>query len=170
MTPFLGEIRMFPYGFAPRNWMYCQGQLLSIAQNTPLFAILGTTYGGNGQNTFALPNLNGRSPIHWGNLPGGDVYSLGEAAGVSTVTLTANQLPAHTHSISAAATVGNTDSPSGALAQSSIRSDLYASTANTTMAPGAVSSAGNTQAHNNLPPYLAMGFFIAVQGVFPTRN
>jgi microcystin-dependent protein len=171
MEPFIGQIGIFPYSFAPRGWMYCQGQILSIAQNTALFSILGTTYGGNGQTTFALPNLNGRAPVHQGTLQGGNNYSLGEAAGLSSVTLNTSQLPAHTHSISAAAAVGNADNPSsGVLAQSSIRSDLYTAAANTTMAPAAVAAAGGTQPHNNLPPYLALGFFIAVSGTFPARN
>ena len=153
--------------------MRCEGQLLAIAQNVALFSILGTTYGGNGQSNFALPDLRGRSPVHWGQGPGLQNYILGEANGTSTVTLTATEIPAHTHVVSGVAGVGTSAVPNaGTLAQSSIRSDLYTSNTSspTTMSPSAVGLAGGSQAHNNMPPFLALAFCIAVQGVFPPRN
>lgn len=170
--PFLGEIRHFAFNFAPRGWMACQGQMLSIAQNTALFSILGTTYGGNGQTTFALPNLAGRTPIQQGQGPGLSSYDLGEQLGAETVTLTAAQVPPHTHLVSAVAAVGTSDAPAGnTLAQSSIRSDLYAAaTPNTAMSSLAVNPAGGGLPHNNMPPFLAVGFCIATQGIFPSRN
>lgn len=169
--PFIGEIQLLPFSYAPRGWMRCEGQLLSIAQNTALFSILGTTYGGNGQTTFALPDLRGRSPVHWGQGPGLQPVVLGEIGGASTVSLIATEMPTHTHAASAVSAVGTSDVPSSAtLAQSSIRSDLYAISANTTMSPAAVGIAGSSQPHNNMPPYLALAFCIAIQGIFPSRN
>lgn len=169
--PFIGEVRHFAFNFAPRGWMTCQGQMLSIAQNTALFSILGTTYGGNGQTTFALPNLSGRTPIQPGQGPGLDPYVLGEEQGAVSVTLTAAQVPPHTHLVSAVAAIGTSDAPAGkSLAQSSIRSDLYAATPDTVMSALAVNPAGGGQPHNNMPPYLAVGFCIATEGLFPSRN
>ncbi|WP_082608026.1 phage tail protein [Acidovorax sp. Root219] len=170
--PFIGEIRHFAFSFAPRGWMACQGQILSIAQNTALFSILGTTYGGNGQTTFALPNFAGRTPIQQGQGPGLSPYVLGEQLGATTVTLTAAHIPPHTHLVSAVAAVGTSDAPAGnALAQSSIRSDLYAATApDTAMSSFAVNTAGGGQPHNNMPPYMAVGLCIATEGIFPSRN
>lgn len=170
---FIGEIRLLPFGFAPKFWMRCEGQILGIAQNTALFSILGTTYGGNGQSTFGLPDLRGRSPVHWGQGPGLQNYVLGEVDGASTVSLISTEMPMHTHAVSAVAGVGTSEVPAlGNLAQSSIRSDLYKSSPSsmTVMSPLAVGSAGGSQAHNNMPPYLAVAFCIAVQGIFPARN
>ncbi len=171
--PFLCEIRLFGFNFAPRGWMRCEGQLLAISQNVALFSILGTTYGGNGTTTFALPDLRGRSPVHWGQGPGLQPHGLGEVGGESAVSLLATEMPSHTHAVSAVAGVGTSEVPNSAtLAQSSIRSDLYTNSVNTmtTMSPTTVGVAGGSQAHNNMPPYLAAAFCIAVEGVFPTRN
>lgn len=172
MDPFLGEIRMLGFNFAPRGWMLCTGQILPISQNTALFSLLGTTYGGDGVTTFALPNLMGKNPVGYGPGPGLTPYALGETDGSATVTLQPSQLPAHTHALAGVAATGNRDNPAaGRLAQSSIRSDLYGATANATMAANAVApSGGGNQGHNNMPPYLAVNFCIAVGGIFPARN
>ena len=161
--PFLGEIRCFGFGFAPKNWAMCNGQLLPINQYTALFSILGTTYGGNGTNTFALPNLQGRTPVELGN---GIV--LGETGGASSVTLLANQA-GHSHLVNASATAtsataaGNFPAPSG-------DGDAYGSTLDTTMNAGVVSVAGGSQAHDNMQPYLVLNYCIALAGIFPSRN
>lgn len=171
MDPFIGEIRLLGCNFAPRGWALCVGQLLSIQQNSALFSLLGTTYGGDGITTFGLPNLQGNTPIGFGQGPGLSNYALGQAGGVTSVTLLQTEMPSHTHTVSAVAAVGNSNTPgAGRLAQSSIRSDLYEATANTTMAATAVASAGGSQAHENMPPYLALNFCIALEGIFPTRN
>lgn len=171
MDPFIGEIRLLGFNFAPRDWMACNGQLLAIQSNTALFSILGVTYGGNGTTTFALPNLNGYTPIGAGQGPGLADYALGEVGGSASVTLQPAEMPSHSHSIGAVADPGNRDNPAaGRLAQSSIRSEAYKSPPDSTMAPGAVASAGGSQPHNNMPPYLGMHYCIAVRGVFPARN
>lgn len=172
MDPFLGEIRLLGCNFAPSGWAICAGQLMPIQQNTALFSLLGTTYGGNGTTTFALPDLRGNTPIGFGQGAGLSDYALGEVGGAADVTLLAADIPAHTHTVAAVAAVGTLNTPAaGLLAQSSIRSNLYeTTTANTTMAPTAVTSTGGNQAHNNMPPYLALNFCIALQGIFPSRN
>lgn len=173
MEPFIGEIRMMGFNFAPRGWAFCAGQILPIQQNTALFSLLGTTYGGNGQTTFALPDLRGISPNGYDQGAGLTPYALGETGGSATVTLQSSELPAHTHALAGVAAVGNKNDPAaaGRLAQSSIRSELYGASANTTMAANAIlPSGGSGQAHNNMPPYLAVNFCIALEGVFPARN
>lgn len=172
---FLGEIRICAFNFAPRDFAPCNGQLISISSNTALFSLLGTTYGGNGTSTFALPNLNGKGPIHAGSGPGLTPVVLGEEGGSETVTLLPTEIPSHSHALSAVASTGNTDDlgiASSKLAQSSIRSDLYAATAtnNDTLANDVMPSFGSGLPHNNMPPYLALGFHIAVRGDFPARN
>lgn len=173
MDPFIGEIRLMCFNFAPRGWLLCAGQILPIQQYTALFSLLGTNYGGNGQTTFALPNLQGIHPIGYDQGPGLSSYYLGETGGSETVTLLPSELPAHTHALAGVAAVGNQNDPAsaGRLAKSSIRSELYGATANTTMAANAIpSSGGSGLAHNNMPPYLAVNFCIAVEGIFPTRS
>ncbi|MBB6557439.1 microcystin-dependent protein [Acidovorax soli] len=174
MDPFVGEIRIFGCNFAPRGWAKCEGQIIAIQQNTALFSLLGTTYGGNGQTTFALPNLQGRAPIGFGQGPGLSIYNQGQDGGVESVTLLATQMPVHTHGVNAVTAAGNLNTPAagtGGLAPSSIRSDLYEPGAlNTNMAATAVTSAGGTQAHDNMPPYLALNFCIALEGIYPSRN
>ena len=167
--PFVAEIRMFPFNFAPKGWLPCDGRLLPISQNTALFSLLGTTYGGNGQTNFALPNLNGRTPMGPGQGPGLGLYDLGQSGGSETVSLLVSEIPSHTHRVSGVATVGDSDQPGGPLAQSSIRSSAYAPTSDTTMAAGAMATVGGMP-HNNMSPYLALGFYIATQGVFPPRS
>jgi microcystin-dependent protein len=174
--PFIGQVMMFAGNFAPRGWAFCQGQLLSIAQNTALFSILGTTYGGNGQTTFALPDLRGRYPMQPGQGPGLSPRTLGEQGGSETVTLISTQMPAHTHSHTAFAEAGDSISPQGnfnaglTLSGSGTQESLYASSANTTMNPASIGVAGGSQPHNNMPPFLCINFIIALEGIFPSRN
>lgn len=164
--PFLGEIRLFAGNFAPKGWAFCDGQLLPISQNTALFSILGTTYGGNGQTTFALPDLRGREPIHAGQGPGLQSYTLGESAGEEAVTLNVNQLPAHTHAQPATNADEGTNKPGSAVPA---KGGVYAGSSDgTTMSPTTVS--GGSQPHDNRSPYLTVSFIIALQGIFPSRN
>ena len=171
--PFIGEIRMFGGNFAPRGWALCHGQILSIAQNTALFSLLGTTYGGNGQTTFGLPDLRGRAPIGWGQGPGLSNRSLGEVGGVENVTLTAQQMPAHSHAANASGNSGNTNTPVGKVwsKDAGVQSATYTGNApNGVMAANAIGSAGGSQPHENMPPYMAMNYVIALEGIYPSRN
>jgi microcystin-dependent protein len=174
--PFLGEIRMFGFGFAPRGWALCGGQILSIAQNTALFSLLGTNYGGDGKTTFALPDLQGRVPMHWGQGPGLTDRALGESSGIETVTITSSEMAAHTHSPQAASGAGNQYGPAGGFwASDAGGAAFYAPTANTQMNSGIVGNAGGngtgaSNPHNNLQPYRAVNFCIALEGIFPARN
>lgn len=175
MDPFLGEIRMFAGNFAPRGWATCDGQILPIAQNTALFSLLGTTYGGNGQTTFALPDLRGRVPVHVGQGPGLSPYSLGQSAGSENVTLTSGQMPGHTHTLNASSAGGDAGSPQNAV--SAMVTDTqgnafngYTASPNTTMSPQAIAPAGGNQPHANIQPFLCLTFIIALEGIFPSRN
>ena len=168
--PFIAEIRIFAGNFAPRGWAFCNGQLLPISQNTALFSLLGTTYGGDGRSTTALPNLQGRAPMHPGRGPGLSTRQLGQAGGVETVTLTEAQIPQHTHTVQAVAFPGNsTDPAGGAIAQASNSSNLFGPAPDTPMSGSAMGLAGGSQPHNNLQPFLALNFIIALQGLFPSR-
>ncbi len=174
-TPFVGEIRMFAGNFAPRGNSFCNGQLLPIAQNTALFSILGTTYGGNGTTNFGLPNLQGRAPMHFGQGPGLSLRSLGETGGQQNVTLTGNQIASHQHLAMADTGSGTTPSPSGAtwatVSSGRGSAPLYVpAPPNVTMNPNALGQTGGNQPHNNMPPYLAITFIIGLQGIFPARN
>jgi microcystin-dependent protein len=168
--PFIGEIRTFGFNFAPRGWAMCNGQLLPINQNQALFALLGTTYGGNGQTTFALPDLQGRVGIHVGQGPGLSPYVLGQEAGTETVTLTQNQMPQHSHVVQANAAPATGSRPGGAvLARTS--DQIYASAGDgTTMNQAMIGNAGGSQPFGVLQPYLTLNFCIALQGIFPSRN
>jgi microcystin-dependent protein len=169
-TPFLGQIMIVPYNFAPFGWATCDGQILSIAQNTALFSLIGTTFGGNGTQTFALPDLRGRVPIGAGQLPGGETYDLGETGGEESVTLTVSQLPSHTHTAMGSASVANTGSPTNAY-WATPRVLLYsAATPNTAMNSGALAPAGGGLPHSNIKPYLGMTYVIALTGIYPSRN
>jgi microcystin-dependent protein len=161
-TPFLGEVKMISFNFPPKGWAFCNGQLLSIAQNQALFAILGTTYGGNGQTTFALPNLQGRVPLHMGN-----GFVEGQVGGAQSVTLVSNEM-GHGHPVSATATA--TTNTAGGNFPAVSGNALYGASADTTMNPAIVGQAGGSQAHSNLQPYLVINFAIALQGIFPSRN
>jgi microcystin-dependent protein len=172
MDPFVAEIRIFPFNFAPKGWAVCDGQLLPITQNTALFSLLGTTYGGDGVSTFALPDLQGNAPMHPGQGPGLSLRALGEMGGSETVTLAAAELPAHAHVLRADVADPadtNVPSPAAALAPST-GGALYRATADTQMAPETLTSVGGDLPHNNLQPYLTLSFNIALQGVFPPRT
>lgn len=168
--PFIGEIRMFAGNFAPRGWQFCQGQLLSIAQNSALFSILGTTYGGNGMTTFALPDLRGRVPLGPGQGLGLSPRTLGEQGGVETVTLISTQIPAHTHALNASSATPTTADPGGALLPTGA-SRIYAGGApSAQLSPTSIGVAGGSQPHQNMQPFLAMNYIIAVEGIYPSRN
>ena len=167
--PFLAEIRIVGFNFAPRGWAYCDGQILPINQNQSLYSLLGTTYGGDGRTTFALPDLRSRTPIHRS-----DGHSLGQKSGAETVTLTAAEIAAHTHTAKASSTTGDQISPAGHVLADVTDPDLaYATPAAgtaTALRSGTVTNAGGGQAHNNMQPYLTLGFVIALRGLFPSRN
>ena len=170
--PFVAEIRIFPFNFAPKGWAFCNGQILPISQNTALFSLLGTTYGGNGQSTFALPDLQGSAPMHPGQGSGLSLYDLGQSGGVESVTLLQSEMPAHSHFLRAhAADPGdnNAPGPTIAFAKSSNGQAYTTSAANKLMHPQYLSVAGGSLPHNNMMPYLTLSFCIALQGVFPPR-
>lgn len=176
--PFIAEIRMFAGNFAPNGWAFCDGQLMSINQNEALFSLIGTFYGGNGQSTFALPDLRGRVPMHAGQGPGLSPYVIGEKTGTENVTLITNQMPQHTHLVNADSTNGNAASPSGALwaegpggrGQIPLQYTTGAPSAPVTMNPGALQFSGANQPHPNLQPSLTVSFIIALVGIFPSRG
>ena len=170
--PFLGSIVLFCGNFAPRGWALCDGQMLSIAQNTALFSILGTTFGGNGVTTFALPDLRGRVPLHPGSGPGLSTYNLGEATGSESVTLLANQMPAHSHAVAAPCSDGAPSSPSpvGAVLANQDQTAFYAASGTAAMAVATSTPAGGSQPHENRQPSLAINFIIALEGIFPSRS
>lgn len=172
--PFVAEIRIFPFNFAPRGWAWCDGQLLPLSQNTALFSLLGTTYGGDGKSNFALPNMQGNAPMHPGQGPGLSLHDLGETGGSPTVTLLASEMPAHPHTLRAATDPAdnNLPGPSNSLANSQ-KEFGFQSTTNANLvnlAGQAITPAGGGQPHNNLMPYLTLNFNIALQGVFPPRT
>ena len=186
-NPFIGQVEIFGGNFAPRQWAFCQGQLLPVAQNTALFSILGTTYGGDGRTTFGLPDLRGRVAIHPGTGTGLPTYRLGQKGGTPYVTLTQNQLPTHSHAggqLNASAGAADTTSPAGnSLAMPPSSGNLYKASPippasdvpptdvmHTDSVGGPVGAVGGGQSHENRSPYLAMNFIIAIQGVFPSRN
>jgi microcystin-dependent protein len=161
-TPFLGELKLASFNFAPKGWAQCNGQLLPINQNQALFALLGTTYGGNGQTTFALPDMRGRVPIHRGS-----GFTQGQAIGEESHTVTLSEMPAHNHSVSASSQNGNQADPKILAAAS----DVYAAPSNlTSIAPGTITNVGGSQPHENRQPYLVLTWCIALQGIFPSRN
>jgi microcystin-dependent protein len=171
--PFLGEIKMFGGNFAPRGYALCDGQLLPISQNTALFSILGTTYGGDGRTTFGLPDLRSRVPVHAGTGPGLSPYALGQKGGAETVTLTVNNLPPHSHAALAAGPAGNSNDAIGNIwaDDAGVSSATYSSAAaNGTMRGDAIGNTGSGQPTVNLQPYQAVNFIIALQGLFPSRN
>lgn len=169
--PFVGEIRMFGFNFPPQGWAFCNGQLLPINQNQALFSLLGTTYGGNGTTTFALPNLQSRVAVHQGQGPGLSAYSAGQAGGTESVTLQPAQMPAHTHAVHASNSPAEAVRPAGrALARST--TDIYVAKpdGSTVMDAGMLGDAGGSEPHPNIQPYLVLNFCIALQGIFPARN
>jgi microcystin-dependent protein len=167
--PFVAEIRIFPFNFAPKGWAFCNGQILPISQNTALFSLLGTTYGGNGQSTFALPDMQGNAPMHPGQGPGLSLHDLGEMAGSETVTLLISEIPLHTHAMNAVEDDGALFTPVDQFLAAG--NSMYSTAAtNTTMNPQMLALAGGSLPHNNMQPYLTLNFNIALQGVFPPRG
>lgn len=171
--PYIGEIRIFAGNYPPQGWAICDGQQLSIADYPALFAVIGTIYGGNGRTTMALPNLQGRVPLHPGNGPGLSQRRIGQKGGIEAVTLEENEMPQHTHGLmtAPATTLANTDSPEGAVFASSEEHNPYRSaSAMRPMADPAMVPAGGSHPHNNMQPYLTVNFIIALEGIFPQRN
>ncbi|HEX7151337.1 MAG TPA: tail fiber protein [Thermoanaerobaculia bacterium] len=163
--PFLSEIRIMSFNFPPKGWAFCNGQFMPINQNQALFSLLGTTYGGNGQTTFALPNLKGRVPIHFGN-----GFTLGQAAGQSAHTITQSEMPQHMHFLQATTATANQTAPANRL-PGVTPSAIYSSASNLIACrPSSVTNVGGSQAHNNMMPYLVLNFCIALQGIFPSQN
>jgi microcystin-dependent protein len=171
--PFVAEIRIFPFNFAPRGWAWCDGQLLPLSQNTALFSLLGTTYGGNGLSNFALPDLQGRAPMHPGQGPGLSLHDLGETGGSETITLLESEIPAHSHNAKAIApVVANQDDASANVMLATVTgANIYASPGTIQpLSDQVLAPAGGDQPHNNMQPYLTFYFCIALQGVFPPRT
>lgn len=168
--PFIGEIRMVPFNYAPMGWALCNGQLLQISQNTALFSLLGVTFGGDGRTTFALPDLRGRVAIHPGQGPGLSNYQLGQSGGLEQVALSLNQMPSHNHNIQASNNAATTGSPTGKVPANTGRTFIYGDQPGVTMAAGAISPAGGNQPVSIVQPYLAVNFIIALQGIYPTRD
>jgi microcystin-dependent protein len=168
--PYIGEIRIFGGNFAPQGWAFCYGQLMPIAENDALFTLIGTTYGGDGQSTFALPNLSGRVPIHQGQGPGLTNRIIGEASGSETVTLGTNQMPFHSHVTLAASAGGNQPGPGGGVWAAASSLNPYATVAaDTNMNSSTIAPAGNSQPHENRMPYLAISFIISLFGIYPSQ-
>lgn len=173
--PFVAEIRIFPFNFAPKGWAWCDGQLMPISQNTALFSLLGTTYGGDGQSTFSLPDLQGRAPMHPGQGPGLSLHDLGETGGTETVTLLESETPLHNHVVNAGGNfdVGDTNVPTGNILAKSASGFAYlpfTGVSLTQLNLETLAPAGGDQPHNNMQPYLTFYFNIALQGVFPPRG
>lgn len=168
--PYVGEIRMFAGNFAPSGWQFCDGSILPIAENETLFQLIGTTYGGDGQETFALPNLQSRVPIHMGTGPDGTTYNIGQMAGSEQETLTVQQIPSHTHPLTASTNIGTDANPGGQVtAQTSGGINLYREVAPTDpMDPGVVGPAGGSQPHENTQPFLCINYIISLFGIFPS--
>ncbi len=171
--PFVAEIRIFPFNFAPKGWAWCDGQLLPLSQNTALFSLLGTTYGGNGKSNFALPDLQGRAPMHPGQGPGLSLHDLGETGGSETVSLLESEIPSHAHALRAASDIADLQAPAPprSLARSQ-NANAYRNTNQslTSLSPSALAPAGGDAPHNNMQPYLTFYFNIALQGVYPPRT
>lgn len=169
--PFIGEVTMFAGGIAPPGWAQCNGQLLQIAQNETLFSLIGTTYGGDGTTTFALPDLRGRTAINSGHGVGLNNYAIGEQGGAETVTLTESQIPSHTHALQASANAGSWAKPAGKVLAKSRRWNIYRpNVPGDNMNLSAIASTGDGQPHNNMMPFQCVNFIIALQGRFPERN
>lgn len=171
--PFLAEVRIVGFNFAPRGWAFCDGQILPINQNQSLYSLLGTTYGGDGRTSFALPDLRGRTPIHVGESEGGVFHTLGSKTGEETHTLAGNEMPNHDHTLRASADDANAVAASStSVLARTIAADIYRSQTDNlvNLGSGTVANVGGGQAHNNMQPYLAINFCIALQGLFPSRN
>jgi microcystin-dependent protein len=168
--PFLGQISIYAFGFAPRGFAFCNGQIMAITQNLALFSLLGTTYGGNGQTTFALPNMKGNIALSSGQGPGLSAYALGQASGEGAHTLTLTEMPLHFHPVRFATDTTETSPAMHYWAQDTAGNVTFATTDGVTLSPAAITSQGSGQAHQNMEPYLTLNFCIALQGVFPSRD
>ena len=171
--PFVAEARIFPFNFAPKGWAFCDGQLLPLSQNTALFSLLGTTYGGDGRSTFALPNMQGNAPMHPGQGPGLSLHDLGETGGSASVTLLASEIPSHSHGMIAATSTATKSVPSGNSLSRASGATPYVAPAGAPivqMSDMSLAPSGGDQPHNNMQPYLTLSFCIALQGVFPPRG
>ena len=169
--PFVAEIRIFPFNFAPKGWAWCDGQLMPLSQNTALFSLLGTTYGGNGKSNFALPDLQGRAPMHPGQGPGLSLFDLGQTGGSETVTLLQTEIPAHPHTVQVSQVPADQPVPTSQLTATVTTDNVYGPAQSLQpMAPEALAPAGGSLPHNNMQPYLTFYFCIALQGVFPPRT
>ena len=168
--PFLAEVRIVGFNFAPRGWAFCDGQILPINQNQSLYSLLGTTYGGDGRTSFALPDMRGRTPIHVGNSNGGATHTLGQKSGEETHTLAANEMPQHSHTPIGSSETVNAQDPAGNWVGSNAGAPYHSIGTAVNMAPGTLANAGAGQAHENMQPWLALNFCIALQGLFPSRN
>jgi microcystin-dependent protein len=174
MDPFVAEIRIFPFNFAPKGWAFCDGQILPLSQNTALFSLLGTTYGGDGKSNFALPKMQGSAPMHPGQGPGLSLHDLGETGGSDTVSLLESEIPSHSHGVGAQTVpLSAVASPANATLSRPASGNLYFDSSSPTivqMSDNALAPAGGDQPHNNLMPYLTLNFCIAMQGVYPPRT
>ena len=169
--PYIGEIRIFAGNFPPNGWAFCDGQTMPIAENDALFVLIGTTYGGDGEETFNLPNLQSRVPIHMGAAPEGATFQIGETGGVESVTLTTNQIPIHTHAVLATGNAGDKTQPAGNLTAQNASVTIYrAQDANQALNAQAVTPAGGSQPHDNLQPYLCVNFILSLFGRFPSQT
>jgi microcystin-dependent protein len=169
--PYVGEIRMFAGNFPPNGWMFCQGQTLPISENDVLFQLIGTTYGGDGEETFNLPGLASRTPLHMGTGPSGTTYQIGEAAGVEQVTLSVQQIPGHTHPFTASNSVSAETNPTGNMISQSTQATIYISDQpNVAMQANMVGPAGGNQPHLNMQPFLCINYIISLFGVFPSQT
>jgi microcystin-dependent protein len=169
-NPYVGEVRLFGGNFAPMDWAFCQGQLMPIAENEVLFQLIGTTYGGDGVQTFALPDLRGRVPVHQGQGPGLSLRPIGQMAGSETVTLTVGQMPAHSHALRASTAAASVSAPAGALLAATSVNSYDNTAAGTAMAAGAITPAGAALPHDNVAPSLALNYIISLYGVFPSPS
>lgn len=170
MDPYLGEIRMFAGNYAPVDWAFCNGQVLNIRDNDALFALIGNRYGGDGVSTFALPDLRGRVPVHQGTMTGGSTYTLASHSGTETVTLTPETLPRHTHTVHAQTAPGTTGNPANGTWAASTQAQYSSNAPTGTMSAGALTTEGNSQAHDNMMPYLTVSFIICLNGLWPSRE
>ena len=172
MDPFVAEIRIFPFNFAPKGWAFCDGQILPLSQNTALFSLLGTTYGGDGKSNFALPNMQGNAPMHPGQGPGLSLHDLGETGGSDTVSLLESEIPSHSHALRAfRSDQADHFDPTGAVLARATNGNAYiTANPNVLLNGNSIAPAGGDQPHNNMQPYLTLNFCIALQGVYPPRT